>query len=53
MKKKNIYSNEKIGTVEVIKDFLPKPEDLVFKLDTVKVPYNLNKLKAYPYYKLH
>ena len=43
MKKKIKYSNEKIGEVEVIKDFLPKPEDLVFKEDTVKVTLNLSK----------
>jgi hypothetical protein len=53
MKKKIKYSNEKLGKVEVIKDFLPKLEDLIFKLDTAKVPSNLNKLKAYLYYKLH
>lgn len=43
MKKKIKYSNEELGTVEVIKDFLPKPEDLVFKEDTVKVTLNLSK----------
>ena len=43
MKKKIIYSNEKIGKVEIVKDFLPKPEDLVFKEDTVKVTLNLSK----------
>lgn len=43
MKKKIKYSNEKIGEVEVVKDFLPKPEDLVFKEDTVKVTLNLSK----------
>jgi predicted DNA binding CopG/RHH family protein len=43
MKKKIKYSNEEIGKVEVIKDFLPKPEDLVFKEDTIKVTLNLSK----------
>jgi predicted DNA binding CopG/RHH family protein len=43
MKKKNKYSNEELDKVEVIKDFLPKPEDLVFKEDTVKVTLNLSK----------
>lgn len=43
MKKKIKYSNEKIGKVEVIKDFLPTPEDLVFKEETVKVTLNLSK----------
>ncbi len=43
MKKKRKYSSEKIGDVETVKDFLPKPEDLVFKEDTVKVTLNLSK----------
>jgi len=43
MKKKIKYSNEKIGKVEIVDDFLPKPEDLVFKEDTVKVTLNLSK----------
>jgi hypothetical protein len=36
MKKKIKYTNEKMGKVEVVKDFLPKPEELIFKEDTVK-----------------
>ncbi len=43
MKKKIMYSNEKIGKVEIVKDFLPRPEELVFKEDTVKVTLNLSK----------
>jgi predicted DNA binding CopG/RHH family protein len=43
MRKKIKYSNEKIGKVEVVKDFLPKPEELVFKEDNVKVTINLSK----------
>ena len=43
MKKKIKYSDEKIGKVEIVKDFLPKPEELVFKEDTVKVTLNLSK----------
>jgi predicted DNA binding CopG/RHH family protein len=43
MKKKINYSNEKIGDVEIVKDFLPKPDDLVFKEDTIKVTLNLSK----------
>ncbi len=43
MKKKIKYSDEKIGEVEIVKDFLPKPEDLVFKEDTVKVTLNLSR----------
>lgn len=43
MKKKINYTGEKIGEVKVIKDFLPKPEDLILKEDTVKVTLNLSK----------
>ena len=43
MKKKIKYSDEKIGEVEVVKDFLPKPEELVFKEETVKVTLNLSR----------
>ncbi|KAF0150913.1 MAG: hypothetical protein FD143_2422 [Ignavibacteria bacterium] len=43
MKKKIKYSDEKMGEVEVIKDFLPKPEELVFKENTVKITLNLSK----------
>ncbi len=43
MKKKIKYSDEKIGEVEIVKDFLPKPEDLVFKEETVKVTLNLSR----------
>lgn len=41
MKKK--YSNYKIGNVKIVKDFLPKPDELVFKDDSVKVTLNLSK----------
>ena len=43
MRKKIKHSNEKIGKVEVVKDFLPKPEELVFKEDNIKVTINLSK----------
>ncbi len=43
MKKKIKYTNEKIGKVEVVKDFLPKPDELVFKEDNVKVTLNLSR----------
>ena len=44
MKKQTIkYTNETIGKVEIIKDFLPKPEDLIFKDQTVKVTLALSK----------
>ena len=43
MKKKIKYSDEKIGKIEIVDDFLPSPEELVFKEDTIKVTLNLSK----------
>ena len=42
--KENIkYSNEPIGKVRVIRDFLPSPEQLALKDETVKVTLSLSK----------
>ncbi len=43
MKKKTKYTDEKIGPVEVVEDFLPPPEKLAFKENNVKVTLNLSK----------
>jgi predicted DNA binding CopG/RHH family protein len=43
MKKKIKYTNEKIGNVKVVKDFLPSPDELVFKDDSLKVTLNLSR----------
>ena len=43
MKKKIIYTNEPIGKVKVVTDFLPSPEELVLKDKTVKVTISLSK----------
>lgn len=43
MRKKGAYSNEPIGEVRVVKDFLPRPEDLVFREDNVKVTLSLSR----------
>lgn len=37
------YSNEPLGKLEVVPDFLPLPEDLVFREDGVKVTLALSK----------
>ncbi len=37
------YTNEDIGDLEVIQDFLPSPDELVFKDDSVKVTISLSK----------
>lgn len=43
MKNKTKYSDEPMGAYKVIKDFLPSPEDLVFKDDNVKITISLSK----------
>jgi len=43
MKKKMKYTGEHIGEIETVKDFLPSPDDLIFKEKTVKVTLNLKK----------
>src|SRR3972149_3114771 len=37
------YTNEPLGKLEVVSDFLPSPEDLVFRDDGVKVTLALSK----------
>jgi len=43
MSKKIKYTNEPIGKIKIKQDFLPKPEELVLKEDTVKVTLLLTK----------
>lgn len=43
MKKKTLYSDGPIGDVKVVRDFLPAPEDLVFKEDQIKVTIGLSQ----------
>ncbi|MBF0298816.1 MAG: CopG family transcriptional regulator [Oligoflexia bacterium] len=43
MKKKIKYTNEKIGKIKIVDDFLPPPEKLVTKEETVKITIMLNK----------
>jgi len=37
------YTDEELGELQVIPDFLPSPEELAFKEDTVKVTIALSK----------
>ena len=37
------YSDEPIGPVKIVADFLPSPEELAFKEDTVKVTISLSR----------
>ncbi len=43
MAKKIKYSDEEIGDFKVIPDFLPRPEQLVLKEETVKITLALNR----------
>jgi hypothetical protein len=43
MSKKIRYTDEPMGEPRVIPDFLPSPEDLVFKEDGVKVTISLSR----------
>jgi len=43
MKTKIRYTNEPMGKLKVVKDFLPSPEQLVMKEENVKVTIALNK----------
>jgi len=43
MKKPVKYTDESIGDLKIIADFLPSPKDLIFKDDTVKITISLTK----------
>jgi predicted DNA binding CopG/RHH family protein len=43
MKEKIKYTDEPMGKVKVISDFLPSPEELALKDETVKVTLSLSK----------
>ena len=43
MKKTIKYTDEPIGDLKIIADFLPPPKDLIFKDETVKVTISLTK----------
>lgn len=43
MKKRIRYTDEPLGDLRVIKDFLPSPEQLAFKDENVKVTIALSK----------
>ena len=43
MRKKIKYSNEPRGDLQIIDDFLPSPEELIFKEDNVKITIALSK----------
>ena len=43
MKRKIKYSDEPMGKLKIIEDFLPPPDQLVLKEDKVKVTISLSK----------
>ncbi len=43
MKTKIRYTNEPLGDIRVVNDFLPPPEELAFKEDNVKITITLSK----------
>lgn len=43
MNSKIKYGNEPLGKVTVVEDFLPPPDKLAFREETVKVTITLNK----------
>lgn len=43
MSKKIIYTDEPIGPVRIVSDFLPSPAELALKEDTVKVTIALSR----------
>jgi len=42
-RKKIKYTDESIGKIKIIEDFLPTPEELSFKEESVKVTLSLSK----------
>ncbi len=43
MKRKTKYTDEPMGTLKPVRDFLPPPEQLVLKEEQVKVTISLSK----------
>lgn len=43
MKKKIAYTNEPMGKVKIVHDFLPSPEELALKEETVKITISLSR----------
>lgn len=52
MKRTRKYTNEPLGRLEVVEDFLPPPDQLVLKDDGVKVTISLSR-KSVEFFKAH
>ena len=46
MRKRTEYTDEPLGEVRVVKDFLPSPKELAFRDDTVKVTLSLSRMSV-------
>ncbi len=52
MKKRKVrYTDERIGKIKIVGDFLPKPKDLVLKDETAKITISLTK-KSVDFFKI-
>ena len=52
MKRTAKYTDERLGRLEVVEDFLPPPDQLVLKEDGVKVTISLSK-RSVDFFKSH
>jgi predicted DNA binding CopG/RHH family protein len=52
MKHKTTYSDQALGKLEIVDDFLPSPDQLVMKEDGVKVTLSLSK-RSVEFFKIH
>jgi hypothetical protein len=51
MRKKITYTNEPLGDIEVVPDFLPPPSELAFREEGIKVTLALSK-KSVEFFKI-
>ncbi|OLB27402.1 MAG: hypothetical protein AUH01_05685, partial [Acidobacteria bacterium 13_2_20CM_56_17] len=52
MKRNRKYRDEPLGRLEVVKDFLPSPDELVLRDDGVKITISLSK-RSVDFFKRH
>jgi hypothetical protein len=52
MKRNQKYSNEPLGRLKIVEDFLPPPDQLVLKEDGVKVTLSLSR-RSVDFFKAH
>lgn len=52
MKRKIVYTDEPIGRIRIIKNFLPPPDQLILKEDGIKVTISLSK-RSVDFFKAH